>query len=217
MVVMYPLQSQNDYTELMFSLRSVEKFFTIPFEVVVVGDKIPNWLTNVTQICVPDILGRKQLTIKKKTYSALELYEKIFFMNDDVYLLDYTDGQYPYYYQGSLTHVGEGGARPLSNELTKMGKQIKNFDLHQPLIYDNRFKDVFANFSSDVIVKSCYCNYLGIEGEHHTDLKVNRKIEQADLETALKGRKYFSTGPSGIGFAIPVLKKLFPEKSYFEL
>ena len=218
MFIVYPLQAQYDYTELLFSLRSVEKYFTPPYEVVVVGDKIPEWLTNVTQICVPDILGRKQLTIKKKIYAALEVYPTDhFFMNDDVYLLEETDGKYPYFYQGMLTTVGESGARPLLNELTKMGKPIKNFDLHQPLIYDYRFKDVFANFPSEVIVKSCYCNFLGIDGEYYPDLKINRKIERADIEAAIKGRKYFSSGPSGLGYVIPVLQTLFPKKSNFEL
>lgn len=66
MVIVYPLQHQNDYTELRYSLRSLEKYFTGSYEVVVVGDKIPDWLTGVTQIVIPDITGRKQLTIKKK-------------------------------------------------------------------------------------------------------------------------------------------------------
>lgn len=218
MVVCYLLQSQNDYTEFKYSLRSVDKYFIPPYEVYVVGDHVPGWLTNVTVLIIPDIQGRKQLTIKKKTYTALEIVDRVFLMHDDCYLLDHTNGEdYPYYYQGSLVHNGESGARPLMQQLIQLKKQVKNFDIHQPLIFDRRFKDVFANFHSDVVVKSGYCNYLGIDGEPYIDLKVNRAMKQDDLERALIGRRYFSTGASGLGTAVPVLQKLFPEKSQFEI
>lgn len=218
MVIMYPLQSQNDYTELLFSLRSIEKYFSKPKEIIIVGDRIPDWLTNVTVITVGDIVGRKQLTIKKKIIASLRIAEKIFFMNDDVYLLEETDGySYPYYFMGSLSMVGESGARPLQDQLKKMKKPEKNFDIHQPLVYDQRFIEVFEKFPPDVIIKSCYCNFLNIEGIPYLDFKINKKMNQREIEMTLLHRNYFSTGPVGLGSAIPVLQKLFPDKSKYEV
>lgn len=218
MVIVYPLQTQADYTELLFSLRSIEKFFIPPYEVVIVGERLPDWITNVTQIIIPDLPGRKQFNIKRKIYSALEYSNPIFFMNDDVFLLEVTDGySYPYYYQGNLQNQGEAGARPLLTNLLRLKKDIKNFDIHQPLVYDYQFKDVFVNFPSDVIVKSCYCNYLNIPGEAHVDLKINKAVAPLDVERMIQGRKYFSTGPSGIGSCVTFLRNLFPDKSKFEI
>lgn len=219
MVIVYPLQHQNDYTELRYSLRSLEKYFTGSYEVVVVGDKIPDWLTGVTQIVIPDITGRKQLTIKKKTYAGI-VYAKgpILQMNDDVYLLKQTDGySYPCYYNKTLNYVGESGAKPLMAQLMIMKLNIKNFDLHQPILYEEKFKDAFEKFPSDVIVKSCYSNYFCIEGVGCIDFKCNKKMDQLAIEQSITGKDYFSTGPVGLPFAMPVLEKLFPKKSIFEI
>lgn len=219
MVIAYPLQHQNDYTELLFSLRSVQKYFKGQYEIVVVGDRIPEWLTGVTQIAVQDIRGRKQLTIKKKTYAAIE-YAKgpILQMNDDVYLLKETDGySYPCYHHRTLATAAESGSKPLLAQLMIMKKPVKDFDLHQPIVYDQRFGEIFSHFPADVIVKSCYSNYLCIEGEPCIDFKLNKKMEQQAIEEAIRNKDYFSTGPVGLPFAIPILQKLFPEKSKFEV
>ncbi len=50
-----------------------------------------------------------------------------------------------------------------------------------------------------------------------TDLKINRKTTPEEIEKVLPGRNVFSTGPVGLGFTLPVLEKLFPEKSKFEV
>ncbi len=217
MTIMYPLQAQKDYTELKYSLRSIEKFFKPPYEVVVVGDHIPDWLTGVIQITVPDIPGRKQLTIKKKIIAALRFWPEIFFMNDDIFLLRPSSGSIPNYWHGNIKSYGESGARPLHEQLQNMKKQTRFFDVHIPIIYDRRFIKVFEHFFSDVIVKSCYVNFLDLPGTPTNDYKVNRKSKPEEITRMLGDRICFSTGPSGLPYAIPVLEKLFPDKSQFEL
>lgn len=217
MIVMIPLTNTLDYTELKYALRSIEKF--IPgYEVVIVGEEMPGWLTNVTQIHVPDIRGRKQLSIKRKIVAALEYDPEIFFMNDDIYLLEPVDiYNYPFYYHGILKGQTESGSQQLINELTEMGKETKHFDIHTPIIYRKDFIDAVAEFSSDTVIKSMYGNYFDIEGTLLIDLKIARPIAPEAIRMLIKGRPCFSTGMGGVRSAEIVLKELFPKKSIFEV
>lgn len=218
MTVAYPLKNQNDYTELKYSLRSIDKFLKKPYQVLIIGERLPDWITNVTLIMVPDFPNKKQLTIKYKIMAALEHSEEIFFMNDDVYFLKQTDPKsHPYYFHGDLVAVGEGGARPLRSELTILNKPTKNFDGHFPLIYKRDFKKVFENLREEVIVKSGYCNYLGIEGEFAPDNKLIAQKTPEVIKDFIKDKPSFSTGVNSLPYAKPIMEELFKTKSRFEI
>ncbi len=214
MTIAYPLKSQSDYTELRYSLRSIARYLP-NLEVIIIGEKLPVWITNVTLIKVEDITNRKQLTIKYKILAALEYSDEIFFMNDDVYLLQ--PPTYGYYYHGDLISVGESGARPLLTQLKAMGLPTKNFDGHYPLVYRRDFGKILEKFAHDVIVKSAYCNYLKIEGEYVPDNKlISQKTEQ-DIKGFIHGRPSFSTGTTSLPKTLPVLHELFPSKCRYEI
>jgi len=211
MVIAYPLKSQSDYSELKYSLRSIERFYR-GNEVVIIGSKLPDWIDNVTWIRVEDIPNRKQLTIKYKILAALEYTDEIYFMNDDVFLLE--PPTFKYYYHGDLASVGESGARPLLKQLQSFGKPTKNFDGHYPLVYRKDFAKVLDNFAHDVIVKSAYCNYLGIEGEKVPDNKIiGKKVE---LKEFIWNRNSISTGESSWAVVQPVIQEIFKQKSMYE-
>lgn len=211
--ITYPLAAQKDYTELLYSLRSVEKHITPPYEIILIGSVLPDWITNVTWIQLGDIPGKKQLSIRRKILAALEYADEILFMNDDVYLLREA-AWFPYYYHGTLKTYSESGSKSLMKQLQAMGKPIKHFDGHYPLLYDKRFKEVSWHFSEDVIIKSMYCNYMNIEGWEVPDNKI---IKQKDILEFIKGKPAFSTGTYSLKSALPLLGKLFPNKSKFEL
>ncbi len=211
MTIAYPLKSQSDYSELKYSLRSIERFYR-GNEVVIIGSKLPDWIDNVTWIKVEDIPNRKQLTIKYKILAALEYTDEIYFMNDDVFLLE--PPTFKYYYHDDLASVGESGARPLLQQLKAMGKPTKNFDGHYNLVYRKDFKNVMDNFAHDVIVKSAYCNYLGIEGELKPDNKIISK--KTDVKAFIQDRNSISTGTNSWGIVQPVVAEMFKQKSCYE-
>lgn len=216
MVVVYPLTNQKDYTELRFSLRSIEKYLQHPFEVVIVGDHLPEWINNVTVIEVPDIPGKKQLSIRRKILAALECYNEILCMSDDIYLTKEIQ-EFAYYWFGSLKGYAESGAKPLYNQLKEMGKPVKNFDIHYPIIYKQEFKQLSQQFDDSVIIKSMYANYLNIDGAVHPDFKFAKAEKTEVMRQIIKGNDYFSTGTYSLPNALPILNELFPLNSKYEI
>lgn len=215
MTVVYPLTVQHDYTELHYSLRSIEKYLN-PKEVVIVGSHVPEWINKITHINLPDVPGRKQLSIKNKIISALNYNKEILFMNDDVYLLQPAK-TFPYYCHGELVKNPETGSRQLYNELKSMNKPVNNFDGHFPLVYKQDFLSAVKNFSVDGIIKSMYCNFMGIEGIEVPDCKIMTAMKLGVIREFIKYRPCFSTGPYSIKSVLPVLEELFPGKSKYEL
>jgi hypothetical protein len=211
---MYPLQTQNDYTELRYSLRSVEKYLP-GAEVIIVGDTLPDWITGITQIEVKDTPGRKQLNIRRKILAALEYSKEIFFLSDDVYLLKAPE--YKFYKHRTLKQNGESGAKPLTDQLTALNKPIDQWDVHCPIVYEREKFRALDIFASECIIKSMYCNYHEIEGVIMPDFKVNSKMTAEQIKNTIKDRPYFSTSPVGLKYALPVLEELFDRKSNFEL
>lgn len=215
MTVAYPLKKQKDYSELKFSLRSLDKFLPKPYEVLIIGDKLPDWINNVTQIRVGDTLSKKQLTIKYKIMAALIKSNEILFMNDDVMLTQEQD-DFPYYFHGDLVSVGESGARVLRKQLVEKGKPTKNFDGHYPLIYRPCFFDIMENFTEDVVVKSAYCNWLEIEGVQIADNKFLNEKSEDEVKRFIKNRSSISTGVLSWPRVKPVVEEMFKGKSIYE-
>lgn len=215
MTILYPLSPmKDDYVELRYSLRSVERYVG-ECEVVIVGEVIPDWITGVVWVRLGDIPGRKQLSIKRKIIAALRLVDEVLFLNDDLYLLRPWVSEYCY--SGDLKHIGESGARPLRQELEKYGRPTKNFDTHSPLIYDRRFTHLCELYTADTIIKSMYCNSLLIEGVNRGDSKINDKMESATVRRFIANRPDFSTGPKGVKSVVPVLEELFSQPSKYEI
>jgi hypothetical protein len=212
MTFMIPLKPQDDYTELKYCLRSIANGAD---EVIIVGSDLPEWITRITWIDVSDIVGKKQLSIRKKIISALEYKPEFFFLSDDVYLL--TEPTKEFYSSGTIRQIGEGGARQLADQLEAKRKPIRCFDVHCPIWYEKEKFNALEVFTSECIIKSMYGNFHEVESINMPDFKVNRKMTPAEIKEAIKNRPYFSTGPQGLQYALPLLQELWPYKSKFEL
>jgi hypothetical protein len=214
MTVVYPLANQSDYTELKYSLRSVDKFLS-PSEVIIVSERAPEWINNVTWIQLPDIHGRRQISVRKKILSAFEFATEILFMNDDFYFLRPVPAGY--YFDRDIKFYAYTGSKKLQEELRTLKKPSKNFDLHYPIVLKNDFKQVMENFSSDTLIRSAYCNYLEIQGEQIPDCKFLKAEKPEVIRAVVKERSFISTGPGSLKSVLPVLEELFPTKSRFEI
>lgn len=214
MKLFYPLYPQSDYTELRFSLRSFEKYLK-PTEVIIGGVHLPEWITNVTQIKIKDLPGRKQLNIRRKIYAGLTYTTEFLFSSDDVYLLK--PYKLAYYSSGTLKKQGESGARICEEKLRQLGKPEKIYDVHCPIFYRQDFKTVMENFPAGSVIKSAYGNFLELDSGPMWDCKVDKKIDADKIKNWIAERPYFSTGPAGLSSAFPILQELFPKKSKYEL
>lgn len=209
-----PLKKQNDYSELKFALRSIDKFVKNP-EVIIIGEELPGWIDNVTWIKLKDADGRKQLSVKRKILAALEHSEEIIFTNDDIYWL--MESSVPYYWNSSLKSYSYTGSKELQKDLKEMGKPSKSFELHYPIIFKQDFKEIIKKFSVDTLIRSAYCNFLEIEGEQTIDCKFVKSPNQDQITNFIKTKPFISTGVYSIHAVKPYLEKLFPTPSKFEI
>lgn len=217
MTVCYPLTVQLDYTELRYSLRSIEKYLPSGFDVVIVGDHMPEWINNVTQLGVSDIKRQPNLSVRRKVVAALERYSEFLFFNDDIFLLQETGFHFPYYSSGTLKNKGgESGSRPLMLQLESLGKDIKYFG-HYPAFYKKDFTGILENFPAECLTKSAYCNYKEVMSIEATDCKIITPKKPDQVREFIKDRPCFSTGVHSLELAVPVLEELFPYPSKFEI
>jgi hypothetical protein len=218
MQVVIPLVAQIDYTELRYALRSFEKYLD-DFEVTLVGTQIPDWITGVEQISVPDIAGQKQLSIKRKVMAALHCYDEIFYSADDCFLLKHcVANNFPYFYDGILgKHNLEGGAGPLKKQLEALGKTIYNFDCHYPVVYRRDFIEVTKQFCSNCLVKSAYLNFIAVPAVAAKDAKIVGATQEFYIEKFTCNLPSFSSNTASLRSLMPFLRKNYPEPSRFEL
>lgn len=217
MTVAIPLTVQIDYSELKYSLRSIEKYLQQPYEVVIIGNVIPDWITNITQISLPDVPGKKQFSIRRKILAALEYADEILFLNDDLYFLQPAT-EFHYYWHGMLKNYSETGTRQVEKQLQAQGRPVKHGDGHYALVYErDKFREASENFTEDCIIKSMYINYHNIEGVFAPDCKLLRKMKPEQIKDFIKDKPCFSTGIYSIESALPILQELFPLASKYEI
>lgn len=211
--VLYPLFSQLDYTELKYSLRSIEKYMP-GCEIIIVGSDLPDWITNVTHINLGDLPGQRVFSVRRKVLAGIEYAGEVFFMNDDFYLLKEPD--FIYYSSGLLDNKGESGARPLRDQLKEHQKPTRYFG-HYPCIYGKDFTEIISLFTRDCITKSAYCNFINIDPVEIKDCKLINPTKPQAIKEFIKNLPSFSTGVRSLKSCLPILEELFPKPSQYEL
>lgn len=218
--IVIPLGSGSHWhdNELRLALRSVQKNVSNYRNVIIVG-RLPKWCKNVQHVPFTETQrGNPDLNIMLKIMEAFKIVDKMFFMNDDHYIMEPIDASaYPYYYDAKLSDT-------LSRRgLNAYGKRIFNtlehlalnrlpclhYDIHCPIIYKkedfvNRMANI--NFTKGYIIKSLYAN-------HETNIF---KMQDAKSNKIPNPVQVFSSYPH-----IPVkvqnwLFTQFPNKSIYE-
>lgn len=237
MDVVIPLGNGSNWnnTELKFALRSLVAYCHNVDNVYIIGEK-PNWIKSIVHIPAMDMQGSqyKERNIYNKIMIACSLAElspDFLFMNDDHYLLSRIPPLWCYYHDMLSTTVDNRVAHDsyyyaLRNTLEVLDSKhlpTKNFDCHAPVVYNkDKFKRVMSTYDWTVhygyVIKSLYCNTLGINGKKCEDLKITSHLKCAHLEALVSGRKFFSIGDGATGSDMEIfLQYLFPKKSKYEL
>jgi len=169
--VVYPLVKSN-WEEIRFSLRSLEQHLNEDFEVHVIGDYFPSWMTNVNYI----------ETVRKadpyadtgqKYQICCDLFENFVWMNDDIYLLKSTKLRH-IKDQPIITSIPKtlsAWSKTLHESVKYLSEygitNIKNFSTHTPYYYESeklkQLEENFPIFDGKVSVEMVYFNLFGPE------------------------------------------------------
>jgi hypothetical protein len=236
--VVYILGKESRWadTEIRYSLRSVETYLTGYRRVVIIG-QLPPFINpdNVLHIPHDDIYGNKARNIKAKILRAANdsrVTQNFILFNDDYFLLKPTFApSYPYYYKNTLPEARE---RNLNNfeflrhiestmlVLKARNLPLRNFDSHFPIVYNKKsLRQVCDEYNWNVphgyIMKSLYCNTLGIIGGFKEDCKINHPHIFENWPNVTRGLDMFSIGDRCINKSMEqYLHSLYPNPSKFE-
>ena len=231
--IVYLLGNESPWKnkEILFSIRSVAHHMKGYRKIFIVGDDPGFFTPEITIIPFADMFGNKAHNIQAKIMRAAadERVSKNFMVfNDDYFILQPTTAPgYPYYYKNTLTEalaknpIGSDYLPHLQatiNELSKRGDTLLNFDSHYPIIYNKGLLryvcDKFDwNMKYGYIMKSTYCNTLGIAGQYKADCKISHPHIYWDRVT--KGMEMFSIGDRSINKSLEqFLSSIYPRCKY---
>lgn len=227
------IRTRNE--QLIYSLRSVEKFMSGIDRIFVIGydPKLPG----VTHIEHPDKFGAAKNILHKMIYIAenIQVSEDFIYMADDHYLTRPVEAKaYPLYVNGTLEelYVNQNNfykniIKNTINALTKAGITTRNFNVHCPIVYNTR-KLLYLSKIYDIhdiqgfVLKSLYMNtFLKVSDipslVQIKDCKIRTNFDIEEIEKRILGRDCWSSGKEwecpNIGL---LLKKMFPNKSKYE-
>lgn len=215
--------------ELLFALRSIDKYLTGWTNVVITGTP-PEWYRGES-VYVKDCNGRKQFNIYSKILVACELKnvtEDFIMWNDDHFLLRPLGIEEIYnWYDGRLKDTAgkSHGVRYLETikNTLKVIPDTLNYDIHTPCVYNkNMFKNLFREKSDEVCIKSYYFNHF--VANHHVvkhepmkDFKINQLLSKEAIKELIKDRLFLSTSTNGMKKPmIELMEELYPNKSQWE-
>jgi hypothetical protein len=238
--IIYPLGKGStwDNNELRYSLRSVEKHLSNYRNVYIVGE-CPDWIQNVIHIPHDDLYypDRNIMLKVKAAMERKEISKNAFFLNDDHFLLTSADAlNYPFYHKGNLRQVTINPNNYYHtyitgtiHELEKRKLPTYHFDTHTPIVFNKQqFLEVMAQYNWEelrLVMKSVYCNTLGITGTYKEDCKISSKIAYWKLKERIKNADVFSIADKCFvpysgekeSSVKKLLEELYPNKSKYEI
>ncbi len=217
--------------ELLYSLRALHAHVAGIDRIVVVGHR-PPWLRDVLHLPGRDPHAQKERNIYEKLLTACRdprLSTRIMFLNDDhVSMAPTVASELPAYRGRRLLDLARqlpAGNYRLAMEnthrhLQARGLETWNFDVHTPILVDRaRFAEVMTGYDwrERFVMKSLYANSVGLAGTPYTDVKLVRAHAMGELVTMLRGRAWWSYGPTGLGANLKgLLAALYPNPSPWE-
>ena len=213
--VIYPLGrggNWNDNQELMYSLRSLQKYAKNVDRVVVITDQELKWIKDVEIVPYVELSNKsyKNQWLKLDIICGQEA-EPFVYMNDDFILnkpFDMNDVQVSMFHD-TLTELApkcneKGYGQQLLNtveELNKRGYKDFNYGMHNPMVIDpTLWRSVMSKFDKKIPI--CYKSIYGSVvhkgyGVLTTDCKINRRVNKTgEIEKKIKDSLWFSTSDS---------------------
>lgn len=228
MNIAIPYRLAHNGIELKFMLRSIEKNLTGYKDIYIVGDRLPDWLTNVKQITQGEEAQKSSRNIINKILAASRSIsdDKFIRWDDDIYLnqpLDVKDIKY--WYEGTLSdQIKEHRnnvryRRYIENTAFKITDSALYYDIHVPMIYETKHLGFVKDYSweTNYLSKSLYCHHAGVEGVEVKDVKLKAAAEEKEVREAIEGKMFFCTGPQTMCPLVnDILTELYPNKSKYE-
>lgn len=218
---------RNDYphTDLIYCLRSLEKYVTDLGSITLVGE-LPRIITGVDFIPAKDDNNYQWAArnIYRKLKLAAEKFDRFLVVHDDHFLLQPVAGaEYPYYHRGAMkTDAKSFGYEQLLTNTVNQFPGTNDYDVHCPILMSaeglSKLDTLDWAKPYGYGIKTAYCNMNGIEGERFEDLKIKGPMMKDDILKLLEGRHVFSTSSGAYtGQIEKALKSLFPKPSRFEI
>lgn len=237
MDVVIPFRSSlNRDEELMFTLRSLEKYLIGVGRVYIVGDT-PKWQTSSEVTVIPmadkyDFKLFKDRNIVNKLLMACHderiARDGFIAADDDMFLLSYVEARYcPALHRGSMWNLtGDYGETEKNTIALFPNKRPKNFNTHHPYII---IPAVFQEYMTRNInwhtpygysIKTVYCTRMGNDGEfYHNELNVKGNFSAEELNGMITGgMRYVTCQDNAFRYGMRQwLQNRFPEKSKYEI
>ena len=228
MIAAYPLGKGSQWSnrEIRYSLRSLEMYAPWIEDVVLIGEK-PQFLKDVFHIEAED-RGKPAVNIWKKAMLAAGFARKFLWMNDDIFLMQPIEREYPYYHKGDITER-RYHQRPTSSPYRlSMANTLKalqarkletlHYGVHCPIIFEaDKLKEIDSEFGfaqpvEGVSIRSIYGNFHKVDGVRMRDRK-HRTLEYID-----RNAPFFSLrSDAGCPQMERFLNDLYPKKSRWEV
>lgn len=227
--------SKWDNKELKYALRSIDIYMPYVGDVFILGER-QAWLKDVNYISASDREGleHKERNIMQKILLACQyplLSNDFIFFNDDHFLL-HPIKSLPYYANGTLQEYSikrtkkDAYLTSVHNTIDALEQQDKPtfmYDIHCPIVYNKyKFQLVMEMYDWTLpygyVIKSLYCNTLGIKPTHYHDLKIKTRANCNDLDRLCSGRRFFSISDEAVGLELETyLNYIYPNKSKYEI
>lgn len=207
----------HDNTEVRYALRSLEKHFKDPFEVHVITDKLPEWMTGVNHIHTKGDLKVKQ------RLAAEHFPEGFFFTYDDCCLVRDMTAE-----EMKITPAGNGGWNGTSawgKQLAKILRRLKDEGFeprdyshpHGPYFFDKEMFDMAFEDWPKMSAKFPVETWMLSKREWPYRIGVVRQYYANEFSPPGEGAWFLNYNDSGFtGRLREYLDGLYPEMSRFE-
>lgn len=232
LIIPYDTRPQK-HTELIFALRSIEKYLSGYGEIFIIGAK-PEFLTNVTHIPYNDDPRSryKDRNIMLKIIAVCKdkrVSDDFLMWHDDHMLLEPIEAStFPTVHHGRMNpgpgQYGETKNNTIRQFCIEHYDRLNDFDSHCPILFNKEkfLKSVPSlnwNVHFGYCIKTVYCKMNGIQGEYYEDLKIRHIEARGEIYQAIHGRRWFSTSDTCFQGSDmkDVLNELYPEPSRYEI
>lgn len=228
--IVIPYSSRSlKHTELIFALRSIEKYLSGYRNIFIVG-QLPPCISGIIHIPMEeDVRSRfRDRNIMLKILKACKdqrVSDNFLMWHDDHMLLkSIYAADFPTVHHGIMNPGPGQYGETKQNTMRKFGERINDYDSHCPILFN---KELFISsvptlnwqLKFGFCIKTAYCLMNGIEGSYYEDLKIRHIPTRAEIYQAIAGRLWFSTFDKCFDGSDmrEVLEELYPEPSKYEL